>query len=237
MGKKVDINLSLKVIVGLVVVCIGILFLLENLGIVIGINIWDFWPVALILIGLSHIFRSSETRQAFSGAIFIIVGVLLLLNNLDILSFSMRIFWPVIVIVLGIAILKNAVWGSHKAPSPSDNFDLSFIFGGGEHRFASDRFKGGKLFAFMGGGTIDLRDADIQVDDHAVIDLFAFMGGIEIIIPRHWDVNIQGTPILGGIDNKTVIISKEEIAAHPEKAIKKLTIKGMAIMGGIEVKN
>ncbi|MCD4670698.1 MAG: cell wall-active antibiotics response protein [Actinomycetia bacterium] len=237
MGKKVNINLGLKVIIGLVVICAGILFLLKNLGVAIEINIWDLWPVALILIGLSHVSRPGETRQAFSGAVFIIVGVLLLLNNLDIIFFNVGTFWPIIVILLGIAILKDAVWGSRKAPSSSDNFDLSFILGGGEYRFASDQFRGGKLVAFMGGGTIDLRDADIQIDDHAVIDLFAFMGGIDIIVPRHWDVNIQGTPILGGIDNKTVVMSKEEIAAHPEKAIKKLTIKGMAVMGGIEVKN
>ncbi len=237
MKKKASINLNLKVIIGLVIICAGILFLLENLGVVIGINIWDFWPVALILIGVSHIFRPSETRQTFSGAIFIVVGVLLLLNNLDIMFFNAGTFWPIIVILLGIAILKYAVWGGRMAPSSSDNFNLSFIFGGGEHRFASDQFKGGKLFAFMGGGTIDLRDADIQIDDYVVIDLLAFMGGIDIIIPRHWNVSIQGTPILGGIDNKTVVMSKEELAAHPEKAIKKLTIKGMTIMGGIEVKN
>ncbi len=236
MEKKARINLDLKVIIGLVVICAGILFLLENLGVAIGINIWDFWPVALILIGLSHISRPSETRQTFSGTIFIIVGVLFLLNNLDIMFFDIGTFWPVIVILLGIAILKDAVWGSHKVPSSSNNFNLSFILGGGEHRFASDQFKGGKIAAFMGGGIIDLRDADIQIDD-AVIDAFAFMGGIEIRIPRHWQVNIQGTPILGGIENKTVVMSKEELAAHPEKAIKKLTIKGMFIMGALEVKN
>jgi predicted membrane protein len=236
MKKKASINLDLKVIIGLVVICAGILFLLENLGVVIGINIWDFWPVALILIGLSHISRPSETRQGFSGAIFIIVGVLFLLNNLDIMFFDIGTFWPIIVILLGIAILKDAVWGSHKVPSSSDNFNLSFILGGGEHRFASDQFKGGKLAAFMGGGVIDLRDADIQIDD-VVIDAFTFMGGIEIRIPRHWQVNIQGTPILGGIENKTVVMSKEELAAHPDKAIKKLTIRGMFIMGALEVKN
>jgi len=236
MEKKASINLDLKVIIGLVVICAGILFLLENLGVVIGINMWDFWPVALILIGLSHISKPSETRQGFSGAIFILVGVLFLLNNLDIIVFDIGTFWPIIVILIGIAIIKDAVWGGRKAPSSSDNFNLSFILGGGEYRFTSDQFKGGKLAAFMGGGTIDLRDADIQID-YAVIDVFAFMGGIEIRIPRHWYVNMQGTPILGGIDNKTVVMSQEERAAHPEKAIKKLTIRGMVIMGSIEVKN
>ena len=236
MKKKASLNLDLKVIIGLVVICAGILFLLENMGVTIGIDIWDFWPVALILIGLSHISKPSETRHGLSGAIFIIVGVLFLLNNLDIIVFRIGTFWPIIVILIGLAIIKDAVWAGHKAPSSSDNFNLSFILGGGEYRFASDQFKGGKLAAFMGGGTIDLRDADIQIDD-AVIDAFAFMGGIEIRIPRNWSVNMQVTPILGGIDNKTVVMSQEEIAAHPEKAIRKITIKGMTIMEGIEVKN
>ena len=236
MGKKVRIDLDLKVIIGLVVICAGILLLLENLGVGIRINLWDFWPVALILIGLSHISRPGEKRHGFSGAIFIIVGALFLLSNFDIIVFDMGTLWPILIIIFGITIIKNTVWGSYGVPSSSDNCDLSFILGGGDHIFASKQFKGGKLAAFMGGGTIDLRDSDIQIDN-AVIDVFVFMGGIDIIIPRHWHVNIQGTPILGGIDNKTVVMSKEEMAANPKKAIKELTIRGMAVMGGIEVKN
>lgn len=236
MKKKASVNLDFKLIIGLIVICAGILLLLENLGVDIRINIWDFWPVALILIGLSHISRPGETRHGFSGAIFVIVGVLFLLNNLDIIVFNMGTLWPIIIIILGIAIIKNQVWKSHGVPSSSDNCDLSFILGGGDHIFTSKQFEGGNLAAFMGGGTIDLRDADIQIDS-AMIDVFVFMGGIDIRIPRHWHVNIQGTPILGGIDNKTVVMSKEEIEAHPEKSIKKLTIRGMAILGGIEIKN
>ena len=236
MRGKARINLDFRVIIGLVVICAGIFFLLDNLGVDTGMNLWDFWPVALILIGLSHISGPGEIRNGFSGAIFIIVGVLFLLNNLDIIVFNMGTLWPVIIIIFGIMIIKNKAWESRGAPSSNDNCDLSFILGGGDHIFTSDQFKGGRLTAFMGGGTIDLRDADIQIDN-AVIDVFVFMGGIDIRIPRHWHVNIQGTPILGGLDNKAVVISKEEIAAHPEKAIRELTVRGMAIMGGIEVKN
>ena len=236
MKKKVSSRFNLKVIVGLVVICAGVLFLLENLGVAIRINLWDFWPVALILIGLSHISRNNETRNGFSGAIFVIVGILFLLNNLNIIVFNVGTFWPIIIIIFGIAIIKSSVSGSPATPTNSDICDLSFILGGGDHIFTSDKFEGGKLTAFMGGGTIDLRDADIRIDN-AFIDVFVFMGGIDIRVPRHWQVNIQGTPVLGGIDNKTVVMSKEEIAAHPEKVIRELTIRGTAIMGGIEVKN
>lgn len=236
MKKNVSSRFDLRVIVGLVVICAGILFLLENLGVTIRINLWDFWPVALILIGLNHTLRHNETRNGFSGAICIIVGVLFLLNNLDIIVFNIGTFWPIIIIIFGISIIKHSIWGNHRTPTCSDDCDLSFILGGGDHKFTSDQFNGGRLSALLGGGTIDLRDADIQID-HAVIDVFVFMGGIDIRIPRHWQVNIQGTPILGGIDNKTVVMSKEEIAAYPEKTIRELTIRGMAIMGAIEVKN
>ena len=236
MKKNVSSRFDLKVIVGLVVICAGILFLLENLGVAIKINLWDFWPVALILIGLNHVFSHNETRNGFSGAIFVIVGILFLLNNLDVIVFNVGTFWPIIIIVFGIAIIKHSLWGIHETPNCSDNCDLSFILGGGDHIFTSDEFEGGKLAAFMGGGTIDLRDADIRIDN-AVIDVFVFMGGIDIRVPRHWQVNIQGTPVLGGIDNRTVVMSREEIAAHPGKAIRELTIRGTAIMGGIEVKN
>jgi hypothetical protein len=80
----------------------------------------------------------------------------------------------------------------------------------------------------MGGCEIDLRNASIESGD-AIIDVFAFWGGVEIRVPMDWTVIVDATPLLGGFDDKT---------RPPETPSKKrLVLKGYAIMGGVEISN
>ena len=236
MEKKTSLTLDARVVVALFVIALGVLFLLKNLGVPIGFNLWELWPVVLILVGLSHISRTRELGQSLGGWILIIIGVLFLLSNLDIIPYGFFDFWPVVLILVGILILKNAFWGFSKAPSSKDFISLSFILGGGDHKFNTKDLKGGKITAIMGGGTIDLREADIQ-EDEIVIDAFTIMGGIDIMVPTTWEVNLQGTPLLGGMDNKTSFHAENNKASRPGQSPKRVTIKGTAIMGGVEIKN
>ncbi|MCJ7579849.1 MAG: cell wall-active antibiotics response protein [Candidatus Aminicenantes bacterium] len=225
-----------RVIVALFVIALGVLFLLKNLGVPIAFDLWELWPVALILVGLSHISRSRDTGQSLGGWIILGIGVLFLLSNLDIIPFGFFEFWPVVLILVGILILKNAFWGFKKTPGSQDFINLSFVLGGGDFKFNTKNLKGGKITSIMGGGTIDLREADIQ-EDEVVIDAFCLMGGIEIRVPTTWEVNMQATPLLGGMDNKTSFHAANDKDSRTGKSRKKLTIKGIAIMGGMEIKN
>ncbi len=236
MEKKGKVYFDTRVIIALFIIAIGVLFLLENLGVPISFNFWELWPVVLILIGLSQISRTRDTGQSLGGWILIIIGVLFLLSNLAIIPYGFFDFWPVILILVGILILKNAFWGFGKAPSSKDFINLSFILGGGDFKFNTKNLKGGKITAFMGGGTIDLREADMQ-ETEIVIDAFTIMGGIEIKVPTSWEVNVQGTPLLGSMDNKTSFHAENNKDSRPGHATKRLTIKGTAIMGGVEIKN
>ena len=79
----------------------------------------------------------------------------------------------------------------------------------------------------MGGCELDLRGASIQ-SGVAVLDVFAFWGGIEMKVPQDWSVEVQAMPILGGIEEKTV---------QPKEGNKKLIVKGYVVMGGVEIRN
>ena len=91
----------------------------------------------------------------------------------------------------------------------------------------SRAFKGGDLTAVLGGCEIDLRHAAIE--EEAVIDVFAICGGIEIRVPESWTVIGRVTPILGGFEDKT--------RPPHEVSTQRLVIRGIVIMGGVEVKN
>jgi len=220
-----------KVFIGLIILIYGILFLMRNMGYDTGIRIWDYWPILLILLGLRILIQPREHRQFMTGTVLTILGVLFLLNNLDVIDLRWRMIWPLFIIVIGISMLYNSLWKRGRQALGQDSIDLSMIFGGGEFRFDSKALRGGNISAIMGGGSVDLRDAEMAGDE-IVIDASAIMGGIELTVPRHWIVIIQATPILGGIDNKSTSTVQLE-----GKQSKRLLIKGMAIMGGIEIKN
>ena len=92
-----------------ILIGIGIIFLLSNLGIVSG-GAWDListlWPVLLILIGIESILN----RRGLVGAtVMICLGAIFLMANfgllaIDIWSLVLQ-FWPVLLIAIGFDII------------------------------------------------------------------------------------------------------------------------------------
>jgi len=197
---------------------------------------WDWWPLILIVIGIGQFLQPKESRQTFTGGLLIILGALFLGRNLDIFYFRFWEIWPVILIFVGIMILRNHVWKAGSRHGDDSYINLFFFLGGGDHSYSSHQLEGGSLNAIMGGGKIDLREASI-VGDTLVLDVFVMWGGIEIIIPKNWKVNVQGMPIMGGIENKTSTSIIKENGVEPGKVEKQVVVKGMVLMGGLEIKN
>ena len=84
-----------------------------------------------------------------------------------------------------------------------------------------------EVSAVMGGCDLDLREAVPTVDPIA-IQVFAMWGGIDIRIPPGWVVEIEAWPILGGVVDNT---QAPALPAH------RVILRGMAFMGGVEIKN
>jgi len=139
--------------------------------------------------------------------------------------------WPVFLIIAGAAMLWQAMGRERPAVSANPQFDSLYIFGGGDRAVNTKNFKGGSLFAMFGGYKIDFRHADME-ENQAVLDASAIFGGGEIIVPEHWLVSMQGAGIFGGYEDKT-----RHFQPDASKPTKTLIIKGVAVFGGIEVKN
>jgi len=207
--------------------------LLQNFDLDIPFNIWDFWPLILIVVGLSKLSRPKAYRNTFAALVLVAIGILFQLGMLDIIDFGFHELWPVLLILVGLVIIRNAFWKSGKHPSGDDYINLTTILGGGEYNFTSKQLKAGNISAIMGGATVNLREADM-VDQSLTIETFALMGGIEIIVPRGWQVVMNGMPFLGGMENKTTTATTDQ---STDLTPKKLIVKGLAVMGGVEVKN
>ena len=83
------------------------------------------------------------------------------------------------------------------------------------------------VFVFMGGGELDLTQARFS-EAEATIQVVAFMGGVEIIVPDDITVRVTGFGFMGAFEHK---------GAHegpPGSPI--LTVTGFAFMGGVDVR-
>ncbi len=80
--------------------------------------------------------------------------------------------------------------------------------------------------AFMGGIELNLVDADLSPG--AFLTLRAIMGGIDVVVPSHWRVEVMARTVMGGIGNLTAPDATEEDAPV-------LMIDALAVMGGIEI--
>jgi predicted membrane protein len=221
---------------GAVVLAVGMVFLLDSLGYVSARHFIQFWPVVLIVIGLAKIFRP-ESR--FWGAMFLVFGVCLQLDNLEILHLSWGQLWPLFLIAAGAMAMWSAIQartimnqGPQDTSDPRTTLNESAVFGGIEKRLNSREFRGGQLHAMFGGIEVDLRDAELA-ENEAVIYANAVFGGIELRVPEAWHVAARGQGIFGGFSDST----RYSPPTDPDKPKKTLVVLGTALFGGVEIHN
>ena len=225
-----------QVIIGLFVISIGLLFLLDNLGWVDLDLRLHIWPTAMIFFGILKLMQTRTRSGMVVGGALIGIGGLILLKETGLISVSWRTLWPVLLIGVGLVVVFKSTKGRQTAekyagpmdkPSGDEAFvNVTAIMGGYKNRIITPDFRGGEITAVMGGADLDLRQSSLSGD--AVIDVFSLFGGITIRVPIDWTVQLEGTPIMGGFEEKTV---------PPAVPGKRLIVRGYIIMGGLEVRN
>ncbi|HXO87126.1 MAG TPA: DUF5668 domain-containing protein [Candidatus Acidoferrales bacterium] len=115
------------------------------------------------------------------------------------------------------------------------------IFWGGKKKIIAKNFSGGEVVAIFGGFEIDLTEAGMQ-GDQIVIDVVNIFGGGEIRVPGNWEVVMETVGIFGGCSDRTYHPEHPPQGATnpdgtPVAQPKKLIIKGVAIFGGLGIKN
>ncbi len=218
---------------GLAIVIVGIVLLLDQFGYVDARNLWHFWPVFFIISGIAKISSSNYTSPRVWGGFLILLGTILILHEFGRFPYGISHLWPLFIIVGGLLLMWQAYDARHGGGTYSgeDAVTVFSVFGGSEQHINSQKFRGGQLFAVFGGYELDLTQAEIE-GNQAVLDATSVFGGGEIRIPRHWNVLIKGIGIFGGYGDETGR-STPDIT----KPVKTLVVKGVAMFGGVSVKN
>lgn len=231
MNRTIRPTITGRVILGLVVMWLGVLWTLDNLNILESEPILRYWPVVLVAVGMSKLLGLWGRRNVIAGSIFTVVGMWMLLEQLDVISVSFWTLWPLALVAIGIGMLTRTTL-RQSDPSRVDAQAAklsSFAFMSGvDRKVASNEFEGGDATAVMGGVKLDLKGAK-PVAGGAIVDLLVCWGGIEIYVPDTWKVVNEATVVMGGLEDQSKI--------PPADARDVLILRGLVIMGGVEIKN
>ncbi len=220
------------------------MFLLDTTGLageetdVVG----TYWPALLIGWGVWGILRRGFQLR-LGSLIILALGVFFLLSNLSIWDWNAGQLWPVLLVLLGLAIIgrlgRPGRWlrrrigrrGSSSARETVLGTDSSgsYVFSGGRERVTTQEYRGGSVSAICGGLELDLREAKLRAAQ-VTLDVTVVCGGMEIKVPKDWMVHLQPSVVLGGAE-------LQRRQPKMEDASGELIITGTVICGGIEVKN
>jgi predicted membrane protein len=236
-------GVSGRVFAGLIVILIGGLFLVREVG--VNIPDWIFnWPMILIAIGVFIGVRHSFRGPAWF--IMIALGTLFMVDDL-VPDISLRNYiWPIALIAVGLIIIfrpkrsdRESRWRSrwedkttsNEPQSTDELLDSVNIFGGIKKNIISKNFRGGEVTTIFGGSELNLTQADVT--GKIELEVTQIFGGIKLIVPPHWKIQSEElVSIFGGVDDK------RPIQANPSYEDQKvLVLKGTNIFGGIDIKS
>ena len=157
--------------------------------------------------------RYSNTNFVW-GAIFIAIGALLLLDNLNYISLGdlLREYWPVLLILIGLALLlrgdriayytryspKTGEFSSRSFVSGQKRVEQANTFGDLNITLESDNFEGGSLRTVFGEIKVDATKIHIPSGEKELF-LNTVFGEIKLSVAKEFPIKVTATNVAGEI--------------------------------------
>ena len=222
---------------GLSAIGLGTLALLDNLH-VFGIPLLrTYWPLVFVPWGLFPLLWPRHPGSRVIGVLLILVGALMTAHNLGYADLSLRKWWPVYLILAGVAIViqglfsRSRGWGwirfETSTVEHTDEINIDTTFSGIKLRNDSRNFKGGLVDTSFSGLELDLREA-VMDGPEVAIQIDGTFSGIELRVPRDWLVVVHLSATMGGVWDKST---------PPATPNHRLILRGGTTFGYVEIKN
>ncbi|MGE5674091.1 MAG: LiaI-LiaF-like domain-containing protein [Mycobacterium leprae] len=232
---------------GLVIIALGVLWLLNNMGVAhvhLGVLIKQWWPVILVYFGIlgieqavPHGSRAGQRQGVLVGslvinALLLAVGVVLLGNNngwfyADI-NWIWGAFFPLVVVLVGVSLLTGGIGrqAAHTYWAVMAGADV-------QPKTWTDT----AVVAVMGGAKLDMSQAGLP-ERGVLLDVHALMGGVEIRVPEGVGVMVEWTGFMGGVSlfgkGDGALFDRKELTGGEGPQIR---VRARTIMGGVDIKH
>jgi len=247
-----------KILGGLLIVAIGVLFLVKELG--IEMPFWLVsWKTLLIAVGLITVLKH-KFRSAWGYTLMIIGGIFMAADFYPQVNLT-SLLLPIGIIIVGLFIMikprkyfkheyhqkhwrkwknhyqYNNNWQKHhhhyydQTEDSTEDFVTSFVYMGAlKKNILSKTLKGGNIKTRFSGVELNLSQADFQ--GQIVFEIDQMFGGLELIIPAHWEVKSELSTGFSSVEDNRMM--KPSVNVEEPKT---LILRGSNYFGGIEIKN
>lgn len=236
------------IVFGLFVIIYGVLFLLDEIGLVI-LKWLFYWEMILIVIGLI-IFIKYKFCKMF-GYVLIVIGMVFLLKEWYLYMINIYVVWLMVFIVIGVGIVVKLLckfcqccvdfdlkvfkrswcfWQGIQLWDEvlQDDFvDVVFFFVGLKCSVVFKNFCGVDIVIFFGGCELNLSQVDFE--NEIIMDIINIFGGIEIIVFFNWVIKFEIVIIVGLVEDKRFV----ELMDFDLGKI--VILWGICVFGGIEI--
>ena len=208
---RFDSSKATKIGMALGILAVGIqMILCTYLG--KGLSFWDLlWPTALIAYGACGLFPKFSF---FRFGCFLFGGYFLLdMWQLLPLSLGSNLFFPIILVLLGLSLLmdatrkskkphisfKNPGMQNHNYTCDEDMFELDASFGSMHQVVAIPLLREGNIDTCFGSYTVNLTQVDAVAEDCS-LDVDCSFGEITLLIPKRFGVRNTPTTAFGHVE-------------------------------------
>jgi hypothetical protein len=107
-----------RLIGGGLLLLVGALLVLQNLGVVSAGSLGDYWPLLLVWVGLTRMLGPNRAEHFASGAVVLAVGVFFQLDRFGWIDVSIGELWPLFLVAIGAAMIAEGLRGRRTGSTP-----------------------------------------------------------------------------------------------------------------------
>ena len=230
-----------NLVVGLTITVAGGVLLLDRLGLMEATEALRYWPALLILFGASVI------AQALAGGPAAASG-----------SAPRPIIGPGFVILLVfISVMVSNAWRGGNGWPDRQGQNVFAVMGNTTRTSEGEPFDGADMMTLMGRSRLDLREARLAPGEEAYIDVVGIMGGVDVLVPEGWDVDVEAVPLMGRVRDRRLFprLNREltpstergreagrgeqvpRSEARPDSPAPRLIVRGFIMMGALNIES
>ncbi|HVT43792.1 MAG TPA: DUF5668 domain-containing protein [Thermoanaerobaculia bacterium] len=101
---------------GIILVVLGVAFLLHQIDFLRIYDVWRFWPLILIALGLARIISPTERKSRGSGVWLVGLGACFLIGGFGLFGLSYGTVWPLFLVFIGLSIVFESISHGSKKP-------------------------------------------------------------------------------------------------------------------------
>ena len=199
------------------------------------------------------------------GLILVVIGVILLLDNLGIADLSeiLHTYWPLFIVLIGVSLVLRRSdsrwkdwdrtsdnqtpptqsarpWEPNMKQNSGDRISESTVFGDMNLHVTSKNFQGGDVSAVFGDVDVDMADAELPPGEHT-LKVHTVFGSTRLYVPRNIGVIAVADSTFGDVrifdQVRDGIFQKAEFKSEGyDTAEKRLRIEIAQIFGDVKVR-